>query len=160
MKPARAIIRCMLITEDCLKFRRHIAWQSFLVQLYRFPGCCAGKSVKVILVMWHSVNTRAPPSWMPAKIPLFRYQLIWRSSACPSDQIQKSHSNSSGFFSWGGLGVPPSGKNFANPPPHLTLVSVFGPRLVPPQPRLVPENLKNLNTFLCQIWLLLSSKVP
>ena len=25
----------------------------------------------------------------------------------------------------------------------------------PPQPRFVPKNLKNLNTFLCQIWLLL-----
>ena len=65
------------------------------------------------------------------------------------------------FSLGGGWGVPPSGKNFANPPPHPTLVPVFGPRLVPPpQPRFVPENLKNLNTFLCQIWLLLSSKVP
>ena len=53
-----------------------------------------------------------------------------------------------GFFR-GGMGGPP-GKNFANPP-HLTLVPVFGPRLVPPQPRFIPENLKNLNTFLCQI---------
>ena len=54
------------------------------------------------------------------------------------------------FFPGGTGGVPPSGENFANPP-HPTLVPVFGPRLVPPQPRFVPENLKNLNTFLCQI---------
>ena len=41
--------------------------------------------------------------------------------------------NFAGFFSWGGTGgSPPSGENFANPPPHPTLVPVFGPRLVPP----------------------------
>ena len=63
-----------------------------------------------------------------------------------------------GFF-LGGWGVSPIRQKFCQSP-HLTLVPVFGPRLVPPQPRFVPENLKNLNTFLCQIWLLLSSKVP
>ena len=63
-------------------------------------------------------------------------------------------------FSWGGLGgSPPSGKNFANPPPSDTCPH-FWTKACPPQPRLVPENLKNLNTFLCQIWLLFSSKVP
>ena len=34
-------------------------------------------------------------------------------------------------FFRGRLGGPPSSENFANPPPPLTLVPVFGPRLVP-----------------------------
>ena len=64
-----------------------------------------------------------------------------------------------GFF-WGG-GLPPFGKNFANPPiRHLSPFLDQGLSPPPPEPRLVPENLKNSNTFLCQIWLLLSSKVP
>ena len=53
-----------------------------------------------------------------------------------------------GFFS-GRTGVPPSGENFVNSP-HPTPVPVFGPRLAP-QLRFIPKNLKNLNTFLCQI---------
>ena len=59
-------------------------------------------------------------------------------------------------FSQGG--GPPSGKNFANPP--IRHLSPFLDQGLSPQPRFVPENLKNLNTFLCQIWLLLSSKIP
>ena len=62
-----------------------------------------------------------------------------------------------GFFPGGG---PPHPAKILPIPSHPTLVPVFGPRLVPPQPRFVPENVKNLDTFLCQIWLLLSSKVP
>ena len=53
------------------------------------------------------------------------------------------------FLGVGAGGSPHSAKIL--PIPHPTLVPVFGPRLVPPQPRFVPENLKNLNTFLCQI---------
>ena len=63
---------------------------------------------------------------------------------------------SQGFFQ--GDGGPPSGKNFVNPPPDTC--PRFWTKACPPQPRFVPENLRNLNTFLCQIWLLLSSKVP
>ena len=66
--------------------------------------------------------------------------------------------NHPGFISWG-TGGPHPAKTLSIPPPS-TLVPVFGPSLVPPQLRFVPENWKNLNTFLCQIWLLLSSKVP
>ena len=62
-------------------------------------------------------------------------------------------------FFLGGTGGPPIRWKFCQSP-HPTPVPVFGPRLVPTQPRFIPENLKNLNTFLCQIWLLLSSKVP
>ena len=68
---------------------------------------------------------------------------IWKSEVDPGSQ---------GFF-LGGLGVPHPAKILSIP--HPTPVPVFVPRLVPPQPRFVPENLKNLNTFLCQIWLLL-----
>ena len=67
----------------------------------------------------------------------------------------------SGFFSWGGGGgrgqtgrVPPSGKNFVNPP-HLTLVPIFGPKLVPPPAEVCPPKFEkfkyifvsNLTTF-------------
>ena len=50
-----------------------------------------------------------------------------------------------GFFSGGGggLGVPPSGENFANPP-HLTLVPVFGPRLAPPPAEVRPRKFEKL----------------
>ena len=65
------------------------------------------------------------------------------------------HNWNPGFFP----GVPPSGKNFVNSPPSDTC-PCFWTKACPPQPRFVPENLTNLNKFLCQIWLLLSSKVP
>ena len=61
-------------------------------------------------------------------------------------------------FSLGGLGVAPSGENFANPPiRHLSPYLYKG--LFPPD-EVGPQKFENLNTFLCQIWLLLSSKVP
>ena len=41
-------------------------------------------------------------------------------------------------FFLGGLGVPPSGENFANPPPSDTCPR-FGPRLVPPSRGLSPK---------------------
>ena len=63
-----------------------------------------------------------------------------------------------GFFPGGGLGGPPIWQKFCQSP-HPTLVLVFGPRLVSPSWSSTP-NFKILNTFLCQIWLLLSSKVP
>ena len=44
-------------------------------------------------------------------------------------------------------------------PPYPTLVSIFGPRLVPPPAEVRPRQFEKY-TFLCQIWLLLSSKVP
>ena len=62
-------------------------------------------------------------------------------------------------FSWGGLGGPPIRRKFCQSPPSDTCPR-FWTKACPPQLRFVPENLKNLNTFLCQIWLLLSSKVP
>ena len=63
------------------------------------------------------------------------------------------------FFFLGGLGVSPSGKNFVNPPSDTC--PRFWTKACPPlPPRFVPENWKNLKIFLCQIWLLLSSKVP
>ena len=58
--------------------------------------------------------------------------------------------NKDRVFFLGGLGEHHPAK-ILRIPPHPTLVPVFGPKLVPPQPRFVPENLKNLNTFLCQI---------
>ena len=61
---------------------------------------------------------------------------------------------SQGFFRVG-LGVPPSSENFVNPSP-IRHLSLFLDQGLSPQPRFVPENLKNLNTFLCQSWLLLS----
>ena len=54
--------------------------------------------------------------------------------------MQRDHLHIRVFFP-GGLGVPPSGENFVNPP-HPTLVPVFAPWLVPLQSRFVPENLK------------------
>ena len=76
--------------------------------------------------------------------------------------------NRSFTFFPGGWEVPSSGENFVNPPNPAKILSIlpsdtcphFWIKACPPQPRFVPENLKNLNTFLCQIWLLLSSKVP
>ena len=62
-----------------------------------------------------------------------------------------------GFF-LGGLGVPHPAKILLIPP--IRHLSPFLDQGLSPQPMFVPENLKNLNTFLCQIWLLLSSKVP
>ena len=59
-----------------------------------------------------------------------------------------------GFFPGGTGGVSPSGENFANSPPSDTCPH-FWTKACPPQPRYVSENLKNLNTFLCQNWLLL-----
>ena len=51
-----------------------------------------------------------------------------------------------GFFPGGDWGVPPSSKNFVNPPiQHLSPFLDQG--LSPPQPRFFPENLKNLNIF-------------
>ena len=47
-----------------------------------------------------------------------------------------------GFFPWG-AGGPPIRRKFCQFPPS-TLVPVFGPRLVPPQRRFVPKNLKNI----------------
>ena len=59
-----------------------------------------------------------------------------------------SHTFTQDFFFLGG---PPSGKNFVNPQSNTS------PRLwteaCSPQPWFVHENLNNLNTFLCQIWL-------
>ena len=71
----------------------------------------------------------------------------------------------SGFFpgggGGGGLGGPPHPAKILPIPPIRHLSPFLDQGLFPPQPRFVPENLKNLNTFLCQIWLvLLSSKVP
>ena len=63
-----------------------------------------------------------------------------------------------GFFPWGGQGVPHPAKILPIPPSDTC--PRFWTKACPPQPRFIPENLKNLNTFLCQIWLLLSSKVP
>ena len=64
------------------------------------------------------------------------------------------------FFPGGTGGFPPSGENFANSPTSDTCPRFWTKACPPPQPRFVPENLKNSSTFLCQIWLLLSSKVP
>ena len=51
---------------------------------------------------------------------------------------------------------------FSQSPPIRHLSPFLDQGLSPPPPRQgsSPKNLKNLNTFLCQIWLLLSSKVP
>ena len=65
----------------------------------------------------------------------------------------------SGFFSWGDGGSPHPAKILPIPPSD-TCPCFWTKACPPPQPRFVPENLKNLNTFLCQIWLILSSKVP
>ena len=64
-----------------------------------------------------------------------------------------------GFF-LGGTGGPPQLAKILSIPPIQHLSPFLDQGLSPPQARFVPENLKNLNTFLCQIWLLLSSKVP
>ena len=63
-----------------------------------------------------------------------------------------------GFFSWGGLGGPHPVKILPIPP--IRYLSPFLDQGLSPQPRFIPKNLKKLNPFLCQIWLLLSSKVP
>ena len=63
-----------------------------------------------------------------------------------------------GFFSGGATGSPHLAKILPIPPSD-TCPRFWTKGCPPPQPRFVPENLKNLNTFLCQIWLLLSSKV-
>ena len=56
-------------------------------------------------------------------------------------------------FFQGGLGVPHPVKILSIPHRHLSPFLDQG--LSPPLPRFIP---KNLNTFWCQIWLLLSSK--
>ena len=62
--------------------------------------------------------------------------------------------NAQGFF-LGGWGSPIQWKFCQSPPPidtcHHFWTKACPP---PPQPRFIPENLTNLNTFLCQIWLL------
>ena len=63
-----------------------------------------------------------------------------------------------GFFPEG-MGGSPIWQKFCQSHPIWHL-SQFLDRGFSPQPRFFPENLKNLNTFLCQIWLLFSSKVP
>ena len=55
-----------------------------------------------------------------------------------------------GFFPGGTGGVPHPVKILPIPPPSDTCPR-FWTKACPPQPRFVPENLKNLNTFLCQI---------
>ena len=62
-----------------------------------------------------------------------------------------------GFFSWGGSPHP---AKILPIPPIRHLSPFLDQGLSPPQPRFVPENLKNLNTFLCQIWLLLIQLIP
>ena len=71
-------------------------------------------------------------------------------------QIRSKPTPGPGFFPGGGTGgVPPSSENFANPPPHPTLVPVFGPRLVPPPAEVRPRKFEkfeyifvsNLTTF-------------
>ena len=82
--------------------------------------------------------------------------VLWNT---PIFKIPRTHANLTlfqhfrqGFFSWGGTGAHLA--KILSAPPHLTLVPIFGPRLVPPpQPRFIPENLTNLNTFLCQKFL-------
>ena len=61
-----------------------------------------------------------------------------------------------GFFSWGGS--PHLAKILPIPPSDTC--PRFWTKACPPQPRFVPENLKILNTFLCQIWLLLIQLIP
>ena len=63
------------------------------------------------------------------------------------------------FFPGGGLGGPPHPAKILPIPPIWHLSPFLDQGLSPPQPRFVPENLKNLNSFLCQIWPLLSWKV-
>ena len=66
------------------------------------------------------------------------------------------------FFPGGGggdCGVSPYPTKILSISPSDTCPR-FWTEACPPQPRFVPENFKNLNTFLCQIWLILSSKVP
>ena len=62
-----------------------------------------------------------------------------------TEQLWYLYKISSRVFSWG----PPSSENFVNPLsntcPH------FWTKACSPQPRFIPENLKRLNTFLCQI---------
>ena len=69
------------------------------------------------------------------------------------------HGTYQSFFFLGGTGGSPIRQKFCQSP-HPTLVPIFWTKACPPPAEVVPENLKNLNTFLCQIWLLLSSKVP
>ena len=76
-------------------------------------------------------------------------QAVWE--VLTQDHLPYIGKLNQGFFPGGDWGGPPIRRKFCQSPPHPTLVPVFGPRLVPPQPRFVPENLKNLNTFLCQI---------
>ena len=56
------------------------------------------------------------------------------------------------FFLRGDWGGPPIRRKICQSPPSDTCPH-FWTKAGPPQPRFVPENLKNLNTFLCQIWL-------
>ena len=55
-----------------------------------------------------------------------------------------------GFFFLVGTGGPPIRRKFCQSPPS-TLCPRFLDQGLSPQPRFVPENLKNLNIFLCQI---------
>ena len=53
-----------------------------------------------------------------------------------------------GFFPGGGTGgVPPIRRKFCQSPPPSDTCPRFWTKACPPQPRFVPENLKNLNTF-------------
>ena len=66
-----------------------------------------------------------------------------------------------GFFLGGTGGSPHLAKILSIPPPIWHLSPFLDQGLSPPPSRgSSPKNLKNLNTFLCQIWVLLSSKVP
>ena len=95
---------------------------------------------------WCPLAETLPPSCPPNEITfcteVYGEPPFWVPVSPPRPQ---------GFFP-GGTGGPPIRRKFYQSP-HPTLVPVLDQGLSPPQPRFVPENLKNLDTFLCQIWL-------
>ena len=86
--------------------------------------------------------------------PVFVMDFDWHTS----DFIGKSQFERSRFFSWRGLGVPHPAKKLSIPPSN-TCPRFLDQGLSSPA-KVRPPKFENLNTFLCQIWLLLSSKVP
>ena len=52
-------------------------------------------------------------------------------------------------FSWGGLGVPPSGKNFVNPPSDMYLSLFLDQSLSPPPAEVRPRKFEKFKHIFC-----------
>ena len=121
---------------------------SFLISMLAFCGA---------LIM--SVDSR-PPSHCSYNVERNRFFINKKSCHGTHLHLEVIGLVSRVFIQGGSWGVShPSGKILSIPPSD-TCPRFWTKACPTPQPRFVHENLKTLNTFFCQIWLLLSSQAP